>query len=155
MPVQIRPSQLPLCPQTSPCNTGSCCCSHLHGRDCPISQVSTRRDTSHLSCTQELWSQGTGQLPPAGTRESWQHCQAGSSGGFSSKEWSLLWERAGIRCTGGKYGIRLPDGTAHRTWTKSNASRQKHGTRKGRVATNWTQFYCHHYIWPADDTLLN
>lgn len=60
MPVQIRPSQLPLCPQTSPCNTGSCCCSHLHGRDCPISQVSTRRDTSHLSCTQELWSQAQG-----------------------------------------------------------------------------------------------
>lgn len=38
------------CPQTSPCNTGSCCCSQLHRRDCPIPQVSTRRDiiTSEL-----------------------------------------------------------------------------------------------------------
>lgn len=160
LPAQTRTSHLPLdCPKTSPCNTSRCCCSHLHRRDCPISQVSTCRDTF----TSELHS---GVVVPghrAGVTDTssyWRELAAlpgWKLRGLQQVEvgLSLLWERAGIQCAGGKYGIRLPDGTAHRIWTKSNASSQKHANRRGVVATIWTQFCCHPYIWPADDTLPN
>lgn len=112
---------------------------------------------SHLSCIEELWSQGTGWVTTVTSRY-WRELAALPGWKLRGLQQVgvglyLLWERAGIQCAGGNYGIRLPDGTTCRTWTKWNESSQKHGNR--RVAPTRTQFCCHHYIWPADDNLPN
>lgn len=83
-------------------------------------------------------------LPPAITAESWQHCQARSSGASAGRSGSLF--VAGRNCVQVK-SVELGSQLAQRP------EHAQYG--KWAVSTTWTQFCYHHYLWPADHTLPN